>query len=71
MKWTPQGADLKQWNGKCVSIKFYLVITLSPFSIEKTTFYDESILFQNNWRRISNRVRLFVVKPIYILITQT
>ena len=35
--------------------------------VRKTTFYDKSSFLKNNWRRVSNRLRLFIIKPFHIL----
>ena len=38
----------------------------------KTTFYGKSNYFKkSNWRRVLNRVHLFIIKPFQILIIQT
>ena len=37
------------------------------FSVKKTIFYDKSI-FLYNWRCISNRLRLLIIKSSHILI---
>ena len=51
-KWNAQGADLKQWNGKCISIKFlwwnlnYEVTSL--INNELHTFLVSNTFFQPN-----------------------
>ena len=42
--------------------------SLLQFGLKKTTFYEESSLLKNNCRRVSNRVRLFIIKPLHIQI---
>ena len=39
----------------------YSIITAIQISVRKTTFY------KNNWRRVSNRLPLFIIKPFHIL----
>ena len=44
----------------------------NQFSTKKTTFYNESsfFFFLNNWRRVWNRVRLFITKWFHTQIIQ-
>ena len=51
--------------GKSPDVQFGI-----QFNVKETTFYDESSFFLDNWRRVSNRVRLFIIKPFHILIIQ-